>query len=69
LIQIALQFFSALTIKDMVETLTMSPTSVKSTWMNARGWLYEEIDRGIKEVIVEYCLYHRRRGAQNTLLA
>lgn len=43
---VELRYFAGLSIDEVASTLNISPRSVKRDWMQARRWLYREVQKG-----------------------
>ncbi len=43
---VELRFFGGLTIEEVAEVLSTSPSTVKREWVLAKAWLHREISRG-----------------------
>jgi RNA polymerase sigma factor (TIGR02999 family) len=43
---VELRYFAGLSIEEVASTLSISPRSVKRDWMQARRWLFREIQKG-----------------------
>ena len=43
---VELRYFAGLSIEEVASTLNISPRSVKRDWMQARRWLFHEIQKG-----------------------
>jgi RNA polymerase sigma-70 factor, ECF subfamily len=44
---VELRYFAGLSIEEVASTLNISPRSVKRDWMQARRWLFREIQKGV----------------------